>query len=188
LASLLHRRRSMEVTKLCMMFGRLLGWYTVHFWGLLLPNRILPRAKFTLRSSLAFSYSGSVTVRHSSSGRQQNLFSVPSVVSLRDRAAIPFDIGRSNCLVVVCNFLKNQRILMQFFTVISKNEQHTLWYELHPRHVVNVATLPCESQNTEYVMLQREITRENCINCIITLSVDQSSSFIILVFRLSQEV
>jgi len=70
LASLLHRRRS---TKLCTMFGRLLGWYTTYtFLGLLPPNGILPGAKFTLRPSLAFSYIGSVTARHSSSGRQRN--------------------------------------------------------------------------------------------------------------------
>ena len=34
-------------------------------WGVLPPNRILPGAKFTLRPSLAFSYIGSVTARHS---------------------------------------------------------------------------------------------------------------------------
>ena len=60
------QRRS---TKLCTMFGRLLGWYTI-FWGALDPNRILPGAKFSLRPILAFSYIGSVTARHSSSGRQ----------------------------------------------------------------------------------------------------------------------
>jgi len=34
------------------------------------PDGILPRAKFTLRQSLAFSYIGTVTAWHSSSGRQ----------------------------------------------------------------------------------------------------------------------
>jgi len=58
-------------TELCTIFGRLLGWYTIYtFLGLLPPNRILPAAKFTLRPTLAFSYIGSVTARHSSSGRQ----------------------------------------------------------------------------------------------------------------------
>jgi len=33
----------------------------------------------------------------------------------------------------------------------------------HPPHPINVATLPCESQNTENVILQREITKENWI-------------------------
>jgi len=44
------------------MFGHLLGWYTIStFLGLLLPDGILPGAKFTLHPSLAFSYIGSVT-------------------------------------------------------------------------------------------------------------------------------
>jgi len=63
-----HRRP----TKLCTMFGRLLGCYIYIFGGHLSPDRILPGAKFTLRPSLAFSYIGSVTARHSSSGRQPN--------------------------------------------------------------------------------------------------------------------
>jgi len=67
-----HRRS----TKLCTMFGRLLGWYTIYtFSGLLPPNGILPVAKFTFRRSLAFSYIGSVTARHSSSGREPNFSS-----------------------------------------------------------------------------------------------------------------
>jgi len=36
------------------------------------PDGILPGAKFTLRPSLAFSYIGSITARHSGSGHQQN--------------------------------------------------------------------------------------------------------------------
>jgi len=72
LSSLLQRRCSSEAkwpTKLCTMCGCLLGWYTIHFRGLLPPDRILPGAKFTLRPSLAFFYIGSITARHSSSGR-----------------------------------------------------------------------------------------------------------------------
>ena len=38
----------------------------VHFWELLPPDGISPRAKFTLRPSVALSYIGSVTARHSS--------------------------------------------------------------------------------------------------------------------------
>ena len=46
------------------------GIQCIHFLGLLQPpNGILPGAKFTLRPSLAFSYIGSVTARHSNSGR-----------------------------------------------------------------------------------------------------------------------
>ena len=54
-------------------FGCLLGWYTIYtFWGLLPPSGILPVGKFTLCPSLAFSYIGSITERHSSSGHQPN--------------------------------------------------------------------------------------------------------------------
>ena len=60
-------------TKLCTMFGRLMGSYTMYsFLGLLPPDGILPGAKFTLHQSLAFSYIGSVTARHSSNGHQPN--------------------------------------------------------------------------------------------------------------------
>jgi len=46
-----------------------------------------------------------------------------------------------------------------------------MWqYELHPAHLINDATLPCESQNTANVMIQRDITKENCIRCIIASS------------------
>ena len=60
-------------TKLCTMLGRLLGWYTIYtFSGFLPHNGILPGAKFTLCPSLALSYIGSITARHSSSGHQTN--------------------------------------------------------------------------------------------------------------------
>ena len=48
------------------------GTLYIHFWGLLPPNGILPGAKFTLHPSLAFSYIGSITARHSRSGHQPN--------------------------------------------------------------------------------------------------------------------
>jgi len=61
------RRKS---TKLCTMFGRLPGWYTIcTFSG---PKGIFPGAKFTLCPSLAFSYICTITARHSSSGHQPN--------------------------------------------------------------------------------------------------------------------
>jgi len=50
----------------------LTGALYIHFRGVLPSDGILPDAKFTLRPSLAFSYIVSVTVRHSSSGRQPN--------------------------------------------------------------------------------------------------------------------
>jgi len=62
-----------KTTKLCRMFGRLLDRYTIYtFLGLLPRNGILPGTKFILCPSLALSYIGSVTARHSSSGRQPN--------------------------------------------------------------------------------------------------------------------
>jgi len=46
-----------------------------------------------------------------------------------------------------------------------------MWrYELHPPHLIAVAALPCETQNTENVILRRDITKENCIRCIISSS------------------
>ena len=49
------------------------GTLCIHFRELLPPDRISPHAKFTLRPSLAFSYIGSVTAWHSSSGVSQTL-------------------------------------------------------------------------------------------------------------------
>jgi len=46
--------------------------YIYIFGGLLPPDGILPRAKFTLRPNLAIFFIVSVTARHSSSGRQLN--------------------------------------------------------------------------------------------------------------------
>ena len=59
-------------TKLCTMFGRLLGLYSIHFRGLLPRDGIYPGAKLILRPSLALSYIVSVTARHRSSEREPN--------------------------------------------------------------------------------------------------------------------
>jgi len=48
------------------------GTLYTHFRGLLPRKGILPGAKLTLRPSLAFSYIGSITARHSSSMLQPN--------------------------------------------------------------------------------------------------------------------
>jgi len=48
------------------------GTLYIHFQGLLPPDGILPGAKFTFCSSLAFSCIGSVIARHSSSRHQPN--------------------------------------------------------------------------------------------------------------------
>ena len=75
LPSLLQRRRSPEGGQ--PNFARCLavswaGTLYIHFSGAFAPDEILLGAKFTFRPSLAFSYIGSVTARHSSSGRQPN--------------------------------------------------------------------------------------------------------------------
>jgi len=59
LALLLQRRRSTEANQTLhdVWMSPGLGWYTIYtFSGLLPPDGILPRAKFTLRPSLALSY------------------------------------------------------------------------------------------------------------------------------------
>jgi len=75
-----------SVVKITMMSAKYFEYYTImlrggrffvdtlyiHFQRLLPPDRILPGPEFTLRSSLAFSYIGSITTRHSSSGHQPN--------------------------------------------------------------------------------------------------------------------
>jgi len=73
-----------SVAKISMMFAKYFEHYTIilggaffvetlhtHFLGLLQRNRILPRPKFTLHPTLAFSYTGSVTACHLSSGHRQ---------------------------------------------------------------------------------------------------------------------
>jgi len=74
LAALLSDVTHQRPTKLCTIFGRLLGWYTTHrFSGVLAHYRILPGAKFTLHPpSFALSYFGSVSARHLSSEREPN--------------------------------------------------------------------------------------------------------------------
>jgi len=56
------------------------------------------------------------------------------------------------------------------FAVRFNDEQHMWRYELHPPHLVNVATLPFETENTENVILQWDITKENFIKCIVYAS------------------
>jgi len=53
------------------------------------------------------------------------------------------------------------------FSLIDLEMNGTCDTKHDPPHVINVATLPCESQNTENVILQRDITKGNCIRCII---------------------
>jgi len=59
-----------------MIFGRFVGWYIMYTFflggGFLPTDGILPGAELIFRPSLALSYIGSVTARHSSSGHQPN--------------------------------------------------------------------------------------------------------------------
>jgi len=77
LASSVQRRRSSEVNQtLQFVQCSAVSWAAtlyLHFRRLLPPNGISPRAIFTLRPSLAFSYIGNVTARHSRSGGQPNI-------------------------------------------------------------------------------------------------------------------
>jgi len=46
-----------------------------------------------------------------------------------------------------------------------------MWrYELHPPHLISVATLSRESRNSKNVILQPDITKENCIKRIVYAS------------------
>jgi len=51
-----------------------------------------------------------------------------------------------------------------------KNERRMVWTWLTSPKPNYVAALPCESKNTENVILHRHITKENCIICIIASS------------------
>ena len=101
LASLLQRRRSTEANQtLHNVWPRLLGWYTIYTFSVALASlRNLPGAKFTLRPKLALSYFGSVTARHSSSGRQPNCGVEQRASPAFGRAANTLGIGpHSSCI------------------------------------------------------------------------------------------
>ena len=69
------------------------GTLYIHFRGLLPRNGILPGPKFTLRPSLVLSYIGSVTARHSSTGRQPNCGIEQRAPPIFGRAAMALAIG-----------------------------------------------------------------------------------------------
>jgi len=62
---------------------------------------------------------------------------------------------------------------MDFNAVFSVriNDEWYMWqYELHSPYLITVATLPCESRNSKNVILQWDITKENCITGIVYAS------------------
>jgi len=116
LASLLHQRRSMEANQTLHDVWPSPGLlHYVYIWGVgaLAANGILPSAKFTLCPSLAFSYFGSITARHSSSGHPPNF----AAWYLHATGRLShFDIGRSNCLVFAV-FLSYARAELLFISL-----------------------------------------------------------------------
>jgi len=110
-------------TKLCTMFDRLLGWYTIYtFSGVLPCNRILPGAKFTLHPSLALFYIGNVTAWHSSSGRQPNFAALS-----RERDL--YSAGRPSCWALA-------HILVAYvFHVFLTCDRQVLWDTLLIAHL-----------------------------------------------------
>jgi len=81
------------------MFERLLGSYIIiHFWGLLTTNGTSVRCKihFASKSCVLLYWQ-----RYCAALEQWTLAKLCGVVSYRDRAAIPFDIGRLNYQVIV---------------------------------------------------------------------------------------
>ena len=79
-----------------------ISWAGILYIGLrfpeLLPDRILPSAKFTLRPSLAFSYIGSITARHCSRWRHWIKELLQKVPPIFHRVAITLGIGpHSSC-------------------------------------------------------------------------------------------
>ena len=76
--------------------GAVFSWtHCIYIFGLLPPNGILPGAKFTLHPSLAFSYTGSVSAQHSSSGHQPNCGIQQRAPPIFGRAAVT--LGISSC-------------------------------------------------------------------------------------------
>ena len=96
LASLLHRHHSMDVKQTLHMFGHPLNWYTIYtFLRALAPKRNSARCniQFASKSCVLFWQDYCMALE------QWVWAKLCGMVSSRDRAAIPFDIGQSNCLV-----------------------------------------------------------------------------------------
>ena len=110
------QRRS---TKVCTMFGRLLGCYiTYTFSGALAPKIILPGAKCTLRPSLAFSYIGSVIARYSDSGLRASakLCGMEQRMELQNfcRGRHLYSAGRPSCWALAHILVPNILMITDF--------------------------------------------------------------------------
>jgi len=96
LASLIHRRRLTEVNHtLHDVWPSPVLVHYIYILGAVVPNGILPGAKFSASKSCVIL----CWQRYCTALEQWASAKLCGIVSSRDRAAIPFDIGRSNCLV-----------------------------------------------------------------------------------------
>jgi len=94
-ALLLQRRRSVLANQTLHDVGPSPGLVHYIYIFAFPPDGILPGAKFTLSQSLAFSYIGSVTARHSSSGRQPKFAVCYKEWNYRTFAEAPPIFGRA---------------------------------------------------------------------------------------------
>jgi len=76
-------------------------------------------------------------------------------------------------LIFVRNFFQKSKDFDALFIDRLINERHMWQYELHPPHLINVATLACESQNAENLILQWDIIKEYCMRYHSFIKVDQ---------------
>jgi len=105
------------------------GTLSVHFWGLLPCNGILPGAKLTL-SCVAFSYIGSITARHSNSGRELNCGVEQRAPPIFGRAAITLSFGPHSSFSELTHGVENIYLLLrlacQFFQIAVPSLIHCL--------------------------------------------------------------
>jgi len=64
-----------------------------------------------------------------------------------------------------CLLLREKSTDFNAVSTVRINDERHMWrHELHPPHLISVATLPCESQNSKNVILQCNITKEIASN------------------------
>jgi len=127
--------------------------------------------------------------------QRANDYSMPVVDSLLcvTHKFTPWAIKRSQLIFVYdYDFVKKSTDFNAVFTsVIFRNEWHMWRYELYPPYLINVATLPCESQNTENVglILHREITKKlhQTYNNYIKVDLQSSCALNLLIWRVIQQ-
>ena len=114
LPSLLQRRHSSEANQTLHHVWRspgLLHYINIFLrGGVLTSDGILPRGKFTLRPSLAFSYIGRFTAWHSSSRHQPNCSGQQTAPPVFARATITLGIGSWHLYLCPLAYLKKTRM------------------------------------------------------------------------------